>query len=122
MEEGRQSAGVFIMNEDGYDGQTYDTKDTSVADSGARVSRGEGEDPRVVEHGTSEFEKIRRRTEDGGEFWSARDLAKILGYTDYRNFVKVIRKAELACQNSGQKIGDHFVDVTDMVEIGSGAK
>ena len=47
---------------------------------------------------TSPFEQIRRVSEDGAEFWSARDLSKVLGYTDYRNFVKVIRKAELACQ------------------------
>ncbi len=72
--------------------------------------------------GANPFERIKRQSEELGEYWSARDLSKVLGYTDYRNFVRVIRKAELACQNSGQEVGDHFVDVTDMVEIGSGAK
>jgi DNA-damage-inducible protein D len=80
-------------------------------------------DPELDPHSTTPFETIKRHDEEiGGEYWSARDLSKVLGYTDYRNFVRVIRKAEMACQNSGQEAGDHFVDVTDMVEIGSGAK
>ena len=68
------------------------------------------------------FEQIRRVNAEGAEFWSARDLAKVLGYTDYRNFVKVIRKAEVACENSGQLAADHFVEANEMVGIGSGAK
>jgi DNA-damage-inducible protein D len=70
----------------------------------------------------SPFERIRRVSEDGGEYWSARDLAKVLGYDDYRNFLNVIQKARIACENSGRQASDHFVAVTDMVEIGSGAK
>lgn len=70
----------------------------------------------------SPFEDIRRESEDGGEFWSARGLAKVLDYNDYRNFLKVVEKARIACENSGQPVQDHFVDVTDMVTIGSGAK
>lgn len=57
-----------------------------------------------MEEGThiSPFETIRQTAEDGSEYWSARDLGKILGYTtNYRNFQIVIRKAEEACQNSG---------------------
>jgi DNA-damage-inducible protein D len=50
-----------------------------------------------------------------GEYWSARELAKLLGYADWRNFVDVIEKAKEACQNSGQEISDHFGDVTTMV-------
>jgi len=46
----------------------------------------------------------------------------VLGYTDYRNFEQVIQKARLACFNSGQKVEDHFVGVTEMVDIGSGAQ
>lgn len=46
----------------------------------------------------------------------------MLGYSDYRNFELVINKARTACFNSGQRIDDHFVDITEMVEIGSGAK
>jgi DNA-damage-inducible protein D len=71
---------------------------------------------------TSLFAKIRRETEDGNEYWSARDLAKALGYEDYRNFLKVIEKARLACENSEQAVEDHFVDTTGMIAIGKGAR
>jgi len=70
----------------------------------------------------SPFEKIRRTTPAGNEFWSSRDFAKILGYTDYRNFEAVIEKARTACFNSAQRLEDHFVEITEMVEIGSGAQ
>lgn len=70
----------------------------------------------------SPFERIRRTNDAGNEYWSSRDFAKILDYSDYRNFEQVIAKARTACFNSGQRIDDHFVDVTEMVELGSGAK
>jgi DNA-damage-inducible protein D len=69
----------------------------------------------------SPFERIRRTNEAGGEFWSSRDFAETLGYSDYRNFEAVLEKAKLACFNSGRRVDDHFVDVTEMVGIGSGA-
>lgn len=59
---------------------------------------------------------------DGVEFWFARDLQVLLGYTEWRNFLPVIDKAKEACKNSGIDTGDHFVDVNKKVEIGSGAK
>ncbi len=58
-------------------------------------------DQEYTEPGTTAFELIKRHSETMGNYWSARDSSKVLGYTDYRNFVRVIRKAELACQNSG---------------------
>jgi len=61
-------------------------------------------------------------TEEGNEYWSARDLAKILGYTEFRKFSNAIQKAETACENSGQAISDHFAHVSEMVGIGSGAQ
>ncbi len=69
----------------------------------------------------SPFEKIRRTNDAGSEYWTSRDFARVLGYTDYRNFEQVLGKARLACFNSGQRLEDHFVDITEMVEIGSGA-
>lgn len=68
------------------------------------------------------FEQIRRVSEAGNEFWPSRAFAQVLGYTDYRNFEAVIEKARTACFNSGHRVDDHFVEVTDMVEIGSGAQ
>lgn len=68
------------------------------------------------------FESIRRTNPAGNEFWSSRDFAKVLGYADYRNFQSVIESARTACFNSGQRVEDHFVEVTDMIEVGKGAK
>ncbi len=59
---------------------------------------------------------------DGEEFWFARDLMGLLGYTKWENFAKVIDKAKIACQTSGHSIADHFPDVRKMVDIGSGAE
>lgn len=70
----------------------------------------------------SPFERIRRINPAGAEYWSSRDFAGVLGYSDYRNFEQVVGKARLACFNSGQRIDDHFVDITEMVGIGSGAQ
>src|SRR5216684_7203970 len=67
------------------------------------------------------FEQIKRVNERGGEFWSARELAKVLEYSDFRNFITVINKARQACTNSDRATSDHFVDITEMVGIGSGA-
>ena len=68
------------------------------------------------------FEGIRRTNPAGIEFWSSRDFAKVLGYADYRNFQSVIKSARTACFNSGLRVADHFVEVTDMIAVGKGAK
>jgi DNA-damage-inducible protein D len=70
----------------------------------------------------SPFERIKRTNEAGIEFWSSRNFAEILGYGDYRNFEAVVEKAKLACFNSGHRIEDHFVDITEMIEIGKGGQ
>ena len=59
---------------------------------------------------------------DGVEYWFARDLQGLLGYTKWENFVKIIDKAKIACTNVKQDISDHFPDVRKMVDLGSGAK
>lgn len=68
------------------------------------------------------FESIRYVDENGNEFWTARDLYKVLEYTEYRNFLPAARKAWTACQQSGFNPNDHFVPFNDMVRIGSGAE
>lgn len=68
------------------------------------------------------FEQIKHFDEDGQEFWNSRELASVLGYVDYRNFENVIETAKEACKNSSQPIFNHFVDVTQMVLLGSGAE
>jgi DNA-damage-inducible protein D len=71
---------------------------------------------------TENFEDFLHVTEDGVEFWLARDLQHLLGYGKWDNFQNVISKAKTACELSGQNILDHFADVGKMVEIGSGAQ
>jgi DNA-damage-inducible protein D len=68
------------------------------------------------------FEAIKMINEKGLEYWSARQLSKLLEYSEYRHFLPVIKKAKEACTNSNQNKNDHFEDVLDMVQIGSGAK
>ena len=65
------------------------------------------------------FEDIKRVNQYQQEFWSARQLAKALEYSEYRHFQIAIEKAKESCKNSGQSIKNHFEDVLDMVEIGS---
>ena len=68
------------------------------------------------------FETIKQTQDEGSEFWMARQLGKVLDYAEYRNFLPVIEKAKKACVNSGQPIENHFVEMHEMVQIGSGAE
>ena len=60
--------------------------------------------------------------QDGVEFWLARELQELLGYTDWRNFVNAVDKAKESCKNTKETISDHFVDVNKMIEVGKGGK
>ncbi len=70
------------------------------------------------------FESIKRVTQDKNpmEFWSARDLMPMLGYSTWRMFSEVIRKSKEACKISGNSTSDHFVGADKMVLTGSGAR
>lgn len=76
----------------------------------------------IVKSYTENFEAHAQQTETGIEFWFARDLQHLLGYTEWRNFLNVVNKAKTSCEVSGNKIDDHFVDINKMVQIGSGSK
>jgi len=71
---------------------------------------------------TKNFESFAHKTEDGVEFWLARDLQHLLDYTEWRNFLKVIIKAKTACELSGQNIDDHFVDANKTIEMPKNAQ
>jgi len=68
-----------------------------------------------------DFERASYRTKDV-EFWFARDLQKLLGYTEWRNFTQVIEKAKISCETSNQNLFDHFVDVNKTIPMPKGAK
>lgn len=75
-----------------------------------------------IEHYSEKtFEEYRHVNEYNEDFWYARDMQKILQYSKWENFSKVIEKAKKACENSGNNVLDHFPDVRKMVELGSGA-
>lgn len=78
--------------------------------------------PDIEKYSKIDFERAKQHTEEGVEFWYARDLKDILEYEQWRNFLTVVEKAKESCKNAKNDIGDHFADVSKMVEIGSEAK
>jgi len=76
----------------------------------------------IIKSLTKDFESYINKTKNGIEFWLARDLQRLLGYTKWDNFINVVSKAKTACDLSKIRISDHFADVGKMVDIGSGAK
>ena len=76
----------------------------------------------VVQSLTATFEGHAQQTEGGVEYWLARDLQYLLGYTEWRNFLNPLSRAKTACEVSGHPVGDHFVDVNKMVDLGSGSQ
>ncbi len=68
------------------------------------------------------FESVKHINEIGQEYWSARDLSKVLLYTKWDKFFNVIEKAQTACKSSGFKVSDHFPHMEKMIELPKGAK
>lgn len=71
---------------------------------------------------TSTFETHAQQTEGGVEYWLARDLQYLLGYSKWDNFLNVVSKAKTACEVGGHEVKDHFADVGKMVDLGSGSQ
>lgn len=76
----------------------------------------------IVNYSEKTFEDIKHINENGQEFWYARELQKVLEYTEWRNFCNIIDKAKTACETSGNDIADHFVDINKMVMAGVAPK
>ena len=76
----------------------------------------------LIDQMTASFEGHAQTTENGIEYWLARDVQHLLGYTKWDNFLNVISKAKTACELSEHAIADHFADVGKMVELGSGSQ
>ena len=75
-----------------------------------------------IDKNNKSFEDIKHIDENGVEFWYARELQKVLNYSEWRKFEGVIKKAKISCKNSGIDSSDHFVGIDKMVQIGSGAE
>lgn len=60
--------------------------------------------------------------QDGVEYWLARELQELLGYTDWRNFSNAIKKAKESCETTGEAVSNHFVDINKMIELGKGGQ
>src|SRR6266702_3585725 len=71
---------------------------------------------------TSPFDGIRHEDEHGKEFWSARELYRLLGYTRWEKFQKSIEEAKIACENSNQAVSDHFHLEVQLIKAGKGAR
>ncbi len=76
----------------------------------------------LIQQMTATFEGHAQATENGIEYWLARDVQHLLGYAKWDNFLNVISKAKTACELSEHLISDHFADVGKMVELGSGSQ
>jgi len=75
-----------------------------------------------IQNLTDSFEDHSYTTSEGVEFWFARELQHLLGYSEWRNFNKVITKAKIASEATGNQVADHFVDANKKVDIGSGTQ
>lgn len=76
----------------------------------------------LVKSLTDNFEAHAHRTDVGVEFWLARDIQHLLGYSKWDNFLNVVNKAKTACEVSDHSVSDHFSDVGKMVDLGSGSQ
>jgi len=76
----------------------------------------------LIQTMTDTFEGHAQQTENGVEYWLARDLQVLLGYTKWDNFLSVIDKAKIACEGSDHTVADHFAGVGKMIELGKGGQ
>ena len=73
-------------------------------------------------HGKKTFEELKLSNEYGAEYWSARDLQPLLGYTQWRRFEQAIERAMTSCETSGNSPANHFAGAGKMVGLGSGSQ
>jgi len=93
----------------------------NVIDNGENKMSGKEIITKVKKEDHNIFEELKQIDKDGNEFWYARVLSKLLGYKDFRNFIKVIEKAKKACNNSNYIVSEHIVEVNEQLKFGQGA-
>ena len=80
-------------------------------------------DSKKIEQIKQQFDDVIQITENVNvEFWYARDLMSLLGYSRWENFEKTISRAIESCETSQIEVIDHFCEVTKMIIVGKGAK
>lgn len=72
----------------------------------------------LIQKHVDQFESYKHTTGDGVEFWLARELQELLGYSKWENFSEVIERAKISCKTNKVEVSDHFPDVGKMIEIG----
>ena len=68
------------------------------------------------------FEDLKQVNDHGAEYWSARELQPLLGYSQWRRFEDAIKRAQLSCEQSGNDPADHFVGAGKMIGLGKGGQ
>jgi len=76
----------------------------------------------ILKYSNKTFEDIKHIDENDFEYWLGRELYQVLEYSRWENFINVINKAKIACENSNNMISDHFRDVTKIVKAGATSK
>ena len=76
----------------------------------------------LVNAASSPFDTIRYVKDNGIEYWSARDLQTLLGYTEWRKFEDAIERAKVACKNSGYDPKEQLVDAAKLSKRNNGAE
>src|SRR4051812_19734468 len=71
---------------------------------------------------SSDFESIKHINPYGAEYWSARELAPLLGYSNWQNFEVAIKRGKTACEQVGEVLSDHFTDASKTIPTGKGAR
>ena len=74
----------------------------------------------IKEHTEKIFEDIKHIDEEGDEYWYARELQRVLGYSQWRRFKNTVSKAKTSCNNSNVRVEDHFANVGKMINLGKG--
>lgn len=69
----------------------------------------------LINYNEQTFESIKHVNEYGEEYWYARELQKVLEYSQWRRFSEVIERAKIACETSGHAVEYHFADVGKIV-------